>query len=225
MRPELHPLLCSSCRPRIRCRPIPKHNQTRVTFRLSQHRVDIVTKPGRNDPCTCGSGKKFKKCCWAQEQAPARERALADHQRKTELLAKQRSLADARAAAQPHPPGFDGDWYLDDLDILSNSVLALIKQARYDEALEACERLLREYPDVSDGFERSALVHDALGNFATAASFWQQALDFIEHPSRRHDYDEELIEQTRQDMLRSQELAAQAAATQLAPTAEAEPAP
>jgi len=22
-----------------------------------------VTKIGRNDPCTCGSGKKFKKCC------------------------------------------------------------------------------------------------------------------------------------------------------------------
>lgn len=21
-------------------------------------------KPGRNDPCTCGSGKKSKKCCW-----------------------------------------------------------------------------------------------------------------------------------------------------------------
>ena len=22
-----------------------------------------ATKPGRNDPCPCGSGKKFKKCC------------------------------------------------------------------------------------------------------------------------------------------------------------------
>lgn len=22
-----------------------------------------VSKPGRNDPCPCGSGKKFKKCC------------------------------------------------------------------------------------------------------------------------------------------------------------------
>ena len=22
-----------------------------------------VTKPGRNDPCSCGSGQKFKKCC------------------------------------------------------------------------------------------------------------------------------------------------------------------
>ncbi len=24
-----------------------------------------VVKVGRNDPCTCGSGKKFKKCCGA----------------------------------------------------------------------------------------------------------------------------------------------------------------
>jgi uncharacterized protein YchJ len=22
-----------------------------------------VTKVGRNEPCTCGSGKKYKKCC------------------------------------------------------------------------------------------------------------------------------------------------------------------
>jgi preprotein translocase subunit SecA len=24
----------------------------------------IFKKPGRNDPCPCGSGKKYKKCCW-----------------------------------------------------------------------------------------------------------------------------------------------------------------
>jgi SEC-C motif-containing protein len=28
-------------------------------------RPRIVTKVGRNDPCTCGSGKKYKKCCGA----------------------------------------------------------------------------------------------------------------------------------------------------------------
>ena len=22
-----------------------------------------MTKPGRNEPCPCGSGKKYKKCC------------------------------------------------------------------------------------------------------------------------------------------------------------------
>lgn len=25
--------------------------------------VDIGTTVGRNDPCSCGSGKKYKKCC------------------------------------------------------------------------------------------------------------------------------------------------------------------
>lgn len=28
-----------------------------------------MNKPGRNDPCPCGSGKKYKKCCLAREQA------------------------------------------------------------------------------------------------------------------------------------------------------------
>ncbi|NLB77381.1 MAG: hypothetical protein GX796_00625, partial [Clostridiaceae bacterium] len=25
----------------------------------------VSTKVGRNDPCPCGSGKKYKKCCGA----------------------------------------------------------------------------------------------------------------------------------------------------------------
>ena len=36
-----------------------------VTFRREQ------PKAGRNDPCPCGSGKKYKKCCMAKEQAEA----------------------------------------------------------------------------------------------------------------------------------------------------------
>lgn len=28
-----------------------------------------MKKPGRNDPCICGSGKKFKRCCGALEQS------------------------------------------------------------------------------------------------------------------------------------------------------------
>jgi preprotein translocase subunit SecA len=26
--------------------------------------INLMEKPGRNDPCPCGSGKKYKKCCW-----------------------------------------------------------------------------------------------------------------------------------------------------------------
>lgn len=36
----------------------------KVTPKLRQHPiVRGVRKPGRNSPCPCGSGKKFKKCC------------------------------------------------------------------------------------------------------------------------------------------------------------------
>ena len=31
----------------------------------------IKSKIGRNDPCLCGSGKKYKKCCLALEEACA----------------------------------------------------------------------------------------------------------------------------------------------------------
>lgn len=26
----------------------------------------MVEKVGRNDPCPCGSGKKYKQCCWGK---------------------------------------------------------------------------------------------------------------------------------------------------------------
>jgi len=29
--------------------------------------VHVDKTPGRNDPCPCGSGKKFKKCCAAKK--------------------------------------------------------------------------------------------------------------------------------------------------------------
>lgn len=35
-------------------------------------------KPGRNSPCPCGSGKKYKKCCYLKEQNPT---ASADENR------------------------------------------------------------------------------------------------------------------------------------------------
>ena len=32
----------------------------------------------RNDPCHCGSGKKYKKCCMRNDQLPEDERGLLD---------------------------------------------------------------------------------------------------------------------------------------------------
>jgi uncharacterized protein YecA (UPF0149 family) len=31
--------------------------------------IQSGSRPGRNDPCPCGSGKKYKKCCGQQDAA------------------------------------------------------------------------------------------------------------------------------------------------------------
>jgi hypothetical protein len=38
----------------------------------------VAEKTGRNDPCPCGSGKKYKKCCLERDEAERRESALLD---------------------------------------------------------------------------------------------------------------------------------------------------
>lgn len=39
-----------------------KRNEIRKEWRASKQAVSVKTV-GRNDPCPCGSGKKYKKCC------------------------------------------------------------------------------------------------------------------------------------------------------------------
>jgi tetratricopeptide (TPR) repeat protein len=126
-----------------------------------------MTLIGRNAPCPCGSGNKYKKCC------------LAKHEREAAL----QRISSAPAA--------ESSWELEDdgLDDLSNSVLGLIKARRFDDALDACQLLLHKFPDVVDGLERSALVYAALGDHAKAAALYRDALAFITHPSRRDDYE------------------------------------
>jgi SEC-C motif len=65
-----------------------------------------MAKPGRNDPCPCGSGKKYKKCCLPKDEATADaahahgddEIAVASHV--VVELVQAGKLADANAAAR-----------------------------------------------------------------------------------------------------------------------------
>jgi tetratricopeptide (TPR) repeat protein len=130
--------------------------------------MNFVAKTGRNEPCLCRSGKKYKRCC-GNLPAPA-----------------------AKPAAAPQ-------WIIEDdgLDDLSNSVLDLVKARRFDHALAACKRLVVDFPDVNDGFDRYGIVHAAMGNHALAAENFRRAHDFAADPVPRADYDEELIEDWR----------------------------
>ena len=44
-------------------RIVVEQDSIRTYMRDGSVRTKKVALPGRNDPCYCGSGKKFKKCC------------------------------------------------------------------------------------------------------------------------------------------------------------------
>ena len=113
-----------------------------------------MAKIGRNAPCPCGSGKKYKKCCLsADEEAARRSRP-----------------------PMPPPPGFV--WEEDPLDKLSNRVVDLIEAGRLDEADAVCDQLAAEYPDMIDPIERRAMVLEARGDAAAAAHHYRLAADY-----------------------------------------------
>ena len=130
-----------------------------------------MAKPGRNDPCLCGSGKKYKRCCLERDEATA---AVAS--------------TPFPVAKPTQPLGWIED---DDLEEVSNSVIDLLAEGKLDQAERACHELRERYPGVHDWMERLGQVQEARGNYAEAAQHYQQAADFVEG---REGYDPEVGE-------------------------------
>jgi tetratricopeptide (TPR) repeat protein len=102
-----------------------------------------MTNIGRNSPCPCGSGKKFKQCC-------LKNGAKKDH---------------------------FSEIY--DLDQLSNRCIDLINDGQFDEAEVIAKKLIKDFPQVPDGIERMAILHEKRGDFPLAAKYYQKAADMI----------------------------------------------
>ena len=111
-----------------------------------------MAKIGRNTPCPCGSGKKYKKCCL--------------------------SLQETATQPKPYPAGFTPVYT--ELDQLSNSVMDLIKKNKLDKAEDVSRQLLKEYPDQIDGLERLGQVYEARGKKQAAAEYYKKAADFAQ---------------------------------------------
>lgn len=131
-----------------------------------------MTKVGRNQPCPCGSGKKYKQCCLDADEA-ARIAALP------------------KPALQPAGKATFGSYTeIDRLDRLSNGSLDLINAGRFDEAERMCQQLLVEFPDVFDGHMRLGQLHRRRGDNRKAAEHLRLAAAMARSP----DYDVELAD-------------------------------
>jgi Flp pilus assembly protein TadD len=124
-----------------------------------------MAKTGRNDPCHCGSGKKYKRCCEGADKAATSAKLLAATKASSGRLHAQLD------ALEPDP--------YDNLDDDSNGIVHLIRAGKLDEAEKAARELLVRYPTVIDGHERLGMVFEARGDRKQAAAHYRDALDFI----------------------------------------------
>lgn len=153
--------------------------------------------PGRNDPCPCGSGKKYKKCCLSRDQEKG-PKVVEPHEH-----AEHAECADRdhlRVGVVHVPTGLTGAparEYVERLDRWSNAARDAIGEGRLEEAENLADRLRAEYPDQIDGYELHAKVRQQQERWAEAAEGFEQATaTALKH---REDYDEEFIEALRRD--------------------------
>jgi len=139
-----------------------------------------MAKIGRNDLCPCGSGKKYKRCCMARDEAAAHEK-----------FAAATAAAQAAAAAAQHDPHLCDDCN-EPLDAAANAVLALIDAGKFDEAEQAAHDVLARFPAVHDGYECLGRLYQAKGDHRQAAECYRKVIAFArEEP---HFYDPHFID-------------------------------
>ena len=104
-------------------------------------------KTGRNDPCPCGSGKKYKRCCWLVENIePATDIRVVDEAVTGRLLAwVHREHGDRVRAMEPWLP--EALWTDDEAATLAAMLLAYETYATsgWPICLELPESLLRAW--------------------------------------------------------------------------------
>ena len=142
-----------------------------------------MAKPGRNDPCPCGSGDKYKKCCLPKEEGVEREQLAKVETRRAESAAAHRlPLGDVKAAIAAILSGA-GDADEDELTIASNAAADLVRAGKFDEAEQAARDLQARFPEVHDGYDRLGMVHEARGENRQAADCYRKVIALVrEHP-------------------------------------------
>lgn len=131
-----------------------------------------MSKAGRNDPCPCGSGKKYKQCCLPRAALPNAapppvgqwlQQAMALHQ--SGRLAEAQALYSQILQAQPQHA-----------EALHLSGLVAQSEGRLEQALELISAALRRQPGNVAYLSNLGNLRQSLGQYAEAVHCYQQAL-------------------------------------------------
>ena len=169
-------------------------------------------KPGRNDPCSCGSGKKYKNCCLGKaELRPVQPSslecdqliALSNAGQHTELENQARSLIGKY-------PNSGFAWKLlgeslymqgkealpalqkatellpGDADAFNNLGIVLTDLRQFNEAVISCRRSLELKPNYARAHNNLGYALHELGQLNNAASSFRRALVFDPGYAKAH---------------------------------------
>lgn len=148
-------------------------------FRSRSRTASVTAEPGRNDPCPCGSGRKYKHCC-----ADKRANAAPDAGPAPSQLDEIRNLRDrgrfveatrlAETYARQNPT-----------DAAAHAALGMVHiyAGRFTEAAQRLSQAVRLAPNVAQHHHDLGWALDALGRDAEAASAFQRAVALDPHHS------------------------------------------
>jgi tetratricopeptide (TPR) repeat protein len=169
-------------------------------------------KPGRNDPCSCGSGKKYKNCCLGKSVLQPSEPSTAEFSQLAALSKDGRyDELESRALSMVRQyPNFGYAWKLlgealymqgkdalqamhkaaqllpDDADALTNYGIILADLGKFEEAVVICRRALEIKPDYARAHNNLGNALLDLGRFEEAVACFFRALEIKPDYAKAH---------------------------------------
>jgi protein O-GlcNAc transferase len=169
-------------------------------------------KSGRNDPCSCGSGKKYKNCCLGKVEFRRREPlsvefnqlvALSNAGHHAELESSARSMvgqypnsgfAWKLLGESLYMQGKDALYALqkttellpDDADAFSNLGVVLTGLGQLNEAVASCRRALKIKPDDARAYNTLGNALQDLGQLNDAVASYRRALQIKPDYAKAH---------------------------------------
>jgi tetratricopeptide (TPR) repeat protein len=172
------------------------------------------TQPGRNDPCPCGSGKKYKRCCGLEpatvspaaipspheigalvamidqghlSEAEHKVLALLNQDPKSGMLWKILSVALLRQGKDAlHALRKAAELLPQDPEAHSNLGAALHERGQWGEALASLRRTLDIWPDDVRALIDAANAMRALGQARESVALYQRALQLNPRAAEAH---------------------------------------
>jgi len=163
-------------------------------------------KAGRNDPCPCGSSKKYKHCCYAKDTVPSRQQGTSP---KESQLKELFAMFEAKRFAElegitlellEHHPNHGLLWKLlgasrqllkkealsdltkavellpNDPEAWVNLGVAFTTRGRYAEAIAHLNKAVQIKPDYADAYGRLGMAYQFMERYADALIFYEKAL-------------------------------------------------